>query len=58
MTVGLLLAVLCILLGFVGAIVDEKILLGALEWFVAAIAIALTLGGVGPALFGGTRGTQ
>lgn len=32
------LALLCIMLGFVGAIIDEMILLGALEWFVAAIA--------------------
>ena len=32
------LAVACIVLGFVGEIIDERILLGTLEWFVAAIA--------------------
>jgi hypothetical protein len=28
----------CIALAFVGEIVDERLLLGTLEWFVAAIA--------------------
>jgi hypothetical protein len=32
------LALACIVLAFVGEIVDERLLLGALEWFVAAIA--------------------
>jgi hypothetical protein len=33
-----ILALACIVLGFVGEIIDERILLGTLEWFVAAIA--------------------
>ena len=33
-----ILALACIVLGFVGEIIDERILLRALEWFVAAIA--------------------
>ena len=33
-----ILALGCIVLGFVGEIIDERILLGTLEWFVAAIA--------------------
>jgi hypothetical protein len=32
------LALVCIVLAFVGEIVDERLLLGTLEWFVAAIA--------------------
>lgn len=31
-------ALACIVLAFVGEIVDERLLLGTLEWFVAAIA--------------------
>lgn len=38
MSITALLALVCIILGFVGAIIDEKILLPALEWFVLAIA--------------------
>ena len=50
MSVTALLAVVCIVLGLVGAIIEEKILLGALEWFVLAIAfntlgIGYTIGG-------------
>jgi hypothetical protein len=33
-----ILALACIVLGFVGKIIDERILLGTLEWFVATIA--------------------
>jgi uncharacterized membrane protein YfcA len=33
-----LLGLLCIILGFVSAIIDERILFDALTWFVAAIA--------------------
>jgi hypothetical protein len=33
-----LLALVCIVLGFVGVIIDERILMPALSWFVAAIA--------------------
>src|SRR4030095_2547232 len=33
-----ILALACIVLGFVGELIDERILLGTLEWFVAAIA--------------------
>lgn len=39
------LALLCIVLGFVGAIIEEQILLPTLAWFVAAIAFN-TLGGL------------
>jgi hypothetical protein len=44
-----ILALLCIGLGFVGELIDEKILIGTLEWFVAAIAFN-TLGGL-PGVF-------
>jgi hypothetical protein len=40
-----LLGLLCIIIGFVAAIVDERILFGALTWFIAAIAFN-TLGNV------------
>jgi hypothetical protein len=40
-----ILALACIVLAFVGEIIDQKILLGTLEWFVAAIAFN-TLGGL------------
>jgi hypothetical protein len=40
-----ILGLLCIVLGFVGEIIDERILIGTLEWFVAAIAFN-TLGGL------------
>jgi hypothetical protein len=33
-----ILGLACIVLAFVGEIVDERLLLGTLEWFVAAIA--------------------
>jgi hypothetical protein len=33
-----ILGLACIALAFVGEIVDERLLLGTLEWFVAAIA--------------------
>jgi hypothetical protein len=33
-----ILALACIVFGFVGEIIDERILFGTLEWFVAAIA--------------------
>jgi peptidoglycan/LPS O-acetylase OafA/YrhL len=39
------LALLCIILGFVSAIVEEQILIPTLAWFVAAIAFN-TLGGI------------
>jgi hypothetical protein len=32
------LGLLCIIVGFVAAIIDEKILFGPLSWFIAAIA--------------------
>jgi hypothetical protein len=38
MSLTALLAVVCIVLAFVGEIVDERLLLGTLEWLVAAIA--------------------
>jgi hypothetical protein len=40
-----ILGLLCIALGFVGELIDEKIIIGTLEWFVAAIAFN-TLGGL------------
>jgi hypothetical protein len=33
-----ILALVCIVLGFVGAVIDEQILIPTLAWFVAAIA--------------------
>jgi hypothetical protein len=38
MSITALLALVCIVLGLIGPIIDEKILMGALEWFVLAIA--------------------
>jgi hypothetical protein len=38
MSITALLALVCIVLGFVGELVDERLLLGTLEWFIAAIA--------------------
>jgi hypothetical protein len=49
-----ILALLCIVLGFVGELVDERILMGTLEWFVAAIAFN-SLGGL-PGVFAKRRG--
>jgi hypothetical protein len=40
-----LLGVLCIIIGFVAAIIDEQILFGPLQWFIAAIAFN-TLGAI------------
>lgn len=40
-----LLGLLCIIIGFVVAIIDERILFGALTWFAAAIAFN-TIGNV------------
>lgn len=57
MSIGGLLALLCIILGFLSAILEEAILfkgplaLVALAWFVAALAIVAVLGGIGPVLF-------
>ena len=50
MALTALLALVCIILGLVGAVVDEKLLLPALEWFVLAIAfntlgLGYTVGG-------------
>lgn len=41
MALTALFAVLCIVLAFIGEILDEKVLLGTLEWLVAAVAFAL-----------------
>ncbi len=49
-----ILGLLCIVLGFVGELIDERILIGTLEWFVAAIAFN-TLGGL-PGVFTKRRG--
>jgi hypothetical protein len=40
-----LLGLLCIIIGFVAGIIDERILFGATTWFIAAIAFN-TLGSV------------
>jgi type IV secretory pathway TrbD component len=45
-----LIGLLCIIIGFVAAIIDEKILFGALTWFIAAIAFN-TLGSVSVPFF-------
>jgi len=50
MSITALLALVCIVLGFVGVIIDEQILMPALAWFVAAIAfntlgVGYTIGG-------------
>jgi uncharacterized membrane protein YfcA len=50
MSITALLALVCIVLGFVGAIIDEQILMPTLVWFVAAIAFntlsfTFTIGG-------------
>jgi uncharacterized membrane protein YfcA len=39
-----ILGLLCIALGFVGELIDEKIIIGTLEWFVAAIAFNTLVG--------------
>ena len=49
-----ILALVCIALGLVGEFIDQKILIGTLEWFVAAIAFN-TLGGL-PGVFAKRRG--
>jgi hypothetical protein len=45
-----LLGLLCIIVGFIAAIIDERILFGPLTWFIAAIAFN-TLGDVGVPFF-------
>lgn len=55
MSIGTLLALVCIILGFVVGVTEDKILFDATTWFVAAIAFALSLTGVGPT-FGGKSG--
>jgi hypothetical protein len=49
-----LLGLLCIIIGFVAAIIDERILFGALTWFIAAIAFN-TLGSVAVPFFARSR---
>jgi hypothetical protein len=46
MTIGKVLGLISIILGFVVAIVDEKILVSPLEWFLVAIAFVVVLDGV------------
>jgi hypothetical protein len=45
-----LLGLLCIIVGFITAIIDERILFGPLTWFIAAIAFN-TLGDVAVPFF-------
>ena len=54
-TLGALAALVCIILGFVAGLVDDKILFDPLTWFVAAIAFAV-LGG--PVVFGRRGGNE
>ncbi len=51
MTLGQLLALICIIIGFVVAAVSGTFLFPPTTWFIAAIAIVLTLGGVYPLPF-------
>lgn len=39
MSLTALLAALCIALALIGEIIDERLLLGTLEWLIAAIAL-------------------
>ena len=48
MSLAQVLGLVCIILGFVVGITEEKILFDALSWFVAGIAFIVVLGGVGP----------
>lgn len=53
MSVTAILALVCIVLAFVGEVIDERILLGTLEWLIAAIAfntlgVGFTIGGRKP----------
>ena len=41
MRITALLAAVCIAVGLIGAIVEEKILIGVLEWFVLSIAFSV-----------------
>lgn len=50
MSFGTIAALICIVLGFVVGVTEEKILFDSLTWFVAAIAFVVALGGVGPVL--------
>lgn len=45
MSIWTVCALICIILGFVGAIIDEAILFNTLTWFVAAIAFNTLAGG-------------
>jgi hypothetical protein len=45
-----LLGLLCIIIGFVTAIIDERILFGPLTWFAAAIAFN-TIGNISAPFF-------
>lgn len=44
---GVVLGLVCIILGFIVALADVHILFDPLTWFVAAIAFVAVLGGVG-----------
>jgi hypothetical protein len=49
-----LLGLLCVIVGFIAAIIDQRILFGPLTWFLAAIAFN-TLGSVALPSFGRRR---
>lgn len=55
MTLGTLLAIICLVIGFLVGASVFKLWMDALEWFVAAIAIVMSLGGVGPVIVGSRR---
>lgn len=46
MGLGTILALICIALGFIAGFADADLLFNSLTWFVAAIAFAVSLGGV------------
>ena len=56
MSFGSVLALVCIILGFISGVADTKILFDALTWFVAAIAVVLALGGVSVGPFAVRKG--
>jgi hypothetical protein len=56
MSLGTILALICIILGFIVGLADVDLVFDAMSWFVAAIAIVLTLDGVNLGSFAVKRG--
>jgi uncharacterized membrane protein YfcA len=46
MTIGKVLGLISIVLGFIAALVDEDVLFNPLAWFVLAIAFVMVLDGI------------